>query len=554
MITMDRTGNITSLIDPIIDEAPEHAAFRKLVAGRRVDTSYQELACEIEKKARGLKALGIGYKDRVLILEDISTSLYSTLLAVLRVGAVALFVDSGKNLDRLNSKSLKAVIASGKYALISSTAKSVRELEVRICDGPRLPFWKSFQEVSDSKDFLSAAQPVPMDHPALITFTSGTSGRPREIVRTHGFLSKQLKVLTRELDLKKETVELTALPMFVLANLAVGATTIISASKLNKPGQTKGSDLKEELSKTGATSLLGSPSLVKNLVEYCTTQGQKLPRIKSVFTGGGCVDLNLIEKARVCMPNARFTVVYGSSEVEPIAHLDEAHFGPFDRAKVRAGAGLPVGAPVAGISVKIFNQDQSRYHRQMEKKIACLQKMESLSCGEILVSGDHVVTAKDSDSDKTLYLDGVLYHRTGDYGYLDQSGRIWVTGLRARKNLDCRFSFALEQMAKEELGKLSGWAPGKLACLREADGETILYLEKGSGAVKEPAQELEGISKIKRVKRIPVDPRHNTKVLYRELRGLGRSFLSRLVILRDQGLVIGLLKSINLRSRNAHGS
>lgn len=554
-------ANVTTLLDPHIELHPDHAAFRELKAGEAEnieETSYLELGREVERKVMALENLGVKAGDRVLILVPMSTALYSTLLAILRTGAVALFIDPSMKKSTMHrlikSADLKAVVATTIPATLISLFPSIRNLEVKILEDGYLPSWKSFKN-SPGREVLGEAREVPEDHPALITFTSGTSGSPKEIVRSHRFLRTQLNVLKRELQMKKETVELTALPMFVLANLAHGATTVISSTDLSKPGKAEVGRIAEELIETGATSLLGSPALVERLVEHCLKKSIEIPGIRTIFTGGGCVDHKLLEKAKVCLPGARLTIVYGSSEVEPISHQNFSDTNPTDNKLTEDGAGHLVGYPLRDLVIKILHDDSLKPMNRQEKRIASLQNMDRVICGEIVVSGDHVVSARDPDQKRSLRMTGRTFHRTGDYGYLDSFGRLWITGLAQKNDPDLRFSFALEERIKTQLERATGKRPDKIACLGAPGDQTILYLENDYGKkLTEADLNLPYITETKLVAKIPVDPRHNTKILYGELSGLGRSLLGRFVELRDQGFIFRLFESINLRSRNAHGS
>ena len=72
--------------------------------------------------------------------------------------------------------------------------------------------------------------------PALVTFTSGSTGAPKAAVRTHGFLLEQHRVLAESLRLTPDDLDLTTLPIFVLANLGSGVCSLIPDADLRHPG------------------------------------------------------------------------------------------------------------------------------------------------------------------------------------------------------------------------------------------------------------------------------------------------------------------------------
>src|SRR5690606_6977711 len=68
---------------------------------------------------------------------------------------------------------------------------------------------------------------VPGDAAALITFTTGSTGRPKAAVRSHALLWAQHEALAEHLRLRPGDVDMPTLPIFVLNNLALGLTSAI---------------------------------------------------------------------------------------------------------------------------------------------------------------------------------------------------------------------------------------------------------------------------------------------------------------------------------------
>ncbi|MBZ0185553.1 MAG: AMP-binding protein, partial [Candidatus Obscuribacterales bacterium] len=83
------SANIAELLEEHAQSTPHRAAFYQVKGKRVVATTYFELAEIVSAKAARFKQRGIGSGDTVLILESMSSNLYSTILAILRVGARA---------------------------------------------------------------------------------------------------------------------------------------------------------------------------------------------------------------------------------------------------------------------------------------------------------------------------------------------------------------------------------------------------------------------------------------------------------------------------------
>lgn len=536
---MKNAINVGAILDDIAEKFPDRPVFMEVERDSTLTTTtYANLLQSVNTRSLELSARGIGSGDIVLLLEPVSRQLYIDLLALLRLGACALFLDPGMSLATMKNclREVKpgAMIASGFYKVLARVSGLSAEIDY------------SNKLRSDSVKALTEKSP------ALITFTSGSSGRAKAIVRSHGFLKVQLAVLKKELAITPERIELTALPMFVLANIASGACTVLSRAGIKDPKKASVKVLEKELRISGADSILASPSLVGNLVEFLKEGNSTVPALKTVFTGGGTVSTKLIETVARVFPEAAISTVYGSSEAEPIAHIKECERTQKDRDLSRRGAGLLVGRVIDEIDLRILPLDKPddgiKRYRSHLKMLHGGADFEAQT-GEIIVSGAHVVEhylCKDDEIGRKLDLEGRRFHRTGDYGYLDNQGRLWLTGSVAPGN---NLSFAAEEAARAVLKDN----------LQLAFYKNHLYLETRKSLAPvlfnrlRMALTFAGPTEISTVSTIALDRRHNTKIIYRELEkrpllsGLGRLFK-----LGDQGLFFGFFKSIDFRSRYAH--
>jgi acyl-CoA synthetase (AMP-forming)/AMP-acid ligase II len=72
---------------------------------------------------------------------------------------------------------------------------------------------------------------------AILSFTSGSTGEPKALIRTHGFLLKQLEILKEVANVQPEDIDYVAMPMFVLFNLANRITSVLPACNMKHPGR-----------------------------------------------------------------------------------------------------------------------------------------------------------------------------------------------------------------------------------------------------------------------------------------------------------------------------
>ncbi len=174
--------------------------------------TYAELAREVGRLANALRKLGVGHGDRVGIFLSMSPETAVALLAVARIGAIAVPCFSGFGAQavasRLRDCEAKALITAdgfqrrGHVVASKSTADeavaaspSVEHVIVARRLGGEVPWTAGrdlwWHDLVAAEPERCPAVPVESDHPLFIIYTSGTTGRPKGAVLSHGgFLVK----------------------------------------------------------------------------------------------------------------------------------------------------------------------------------------------------------------------------------------------------------------------------------------------------------------------------------------------------------------------------
>ena len=179
-----------------------------------------------------------------------------------------------------------------------------------------------------TKQAWQSQQPAPdqlpepdLADPALMTFTSGSTGQPKAAVRTHGFLLAQHRALADSIQLEPGELDLTTLPIFVLANLASGVTSLLPDANISRPGMVKVGGIAAQIDRYHPTRTGGSPAFYTQLAEFSETKRNILSGFQKIYTGGAPVFPGLLRRLQSLAPDAEVTAVYGSTEAEPIAHV-----------------------------------------------------------------------------------------------------------------------------------------------------------------------------------------------------------------------------------------
>ncbi len=458
-----------SLLDGFAEAVARHGRKTALVNPGGTAVSFADLGNRTKGLAAAWAAQGLSKGDRVLVAMPISADLYATLAALWSLGAVAVLPEPAMGLKgvrhALTLAPCKGLAASGPYTLLKFFPKLWFKTLFRVKPGHGSPP----EHTPDPNDI------------ALISFTSGSTGIPKAIARSHAFLRAQEAAIAPLLASDRDEVDLVAFPVFALLNLAAGRTSVLPNWRMSRPLEVDRNSLAAWIETQNITRALLPPALCETLANART-----VPKLTHTFTGGGPVFPDLIDRLKNRHPHLQITAVYGSTEAEPIAHLDTAEISARDTAEMKNGGGLLAGKPVKQVQVRIEG-------------------------GEILVAGDHVNKGyldPSRDAETKLKEGDTIWHRTGDAGRLDAEGRLWLLG-RFGANVAGLHPFEVEGAARF-------WDGVQKVALIGIDKKPVLVIE-GDAALLTTWQEQAAafnISDVRHVAALPLDRRHGSKVDY----------------------------------------
>ena len=487
-----------NLVNQLADRATKHPDRIALVEHGR-EISYGDLYAHVQAGSQFLLDEGLKKGDCVLILQPISINLYIQLLAVLHAGMSVMFIDpsAGKAMMQ-NSLSLHqpdGFIGVVKAHLLRLYLPEIRRIKKKIHTNGWVPFSKKWQDVRNSFDHISTPAEVDYDTAALITFTSGSTGMPKAACRTHGFLMAQHAALSESLNFQEGEVDLITLPIFAIANLASGMTSVIANTDLRYPARIDSAAITKQFIQHQVTRCAASPAFFNKLYT-----DKNLPPFRTIYTGGAPVFPHLIDAIQRDYPELTIVTVYGSTEAEPISHIAWNEVSAEDHNAMQSGKGLLVGKPVTDTKVMI--------HEIQDGQI-----------GQIAVTGDHVLKGYlhgKGDEETKFKMDGEIWHLTGDMGYLDHQNRLWLMGRASAVfeiNGKAIYPFGIECAVMHH--------PAVIRCAVVKHGERNLLclelLDHMLDSVRECFSNYDYLEFIQ-LESIPMDKRHNAKVDYPSLK------------------------------------
>ena len=403
--------------------------------GNRI--TRETLARRVEDVARALYAHGLRRGHRVAVLVPPGIDLNTIVYAVWRLGAVVVIADAGLGLGRLGA----ALRSAGPDHVIGIRAALV------LARSTRVPGATIRADADAVVDLIAEAQslpPLPEDphHPtsdvAAILFTSGATGPPKGVVYTRAQLSAQVTLVARTFGLTEGRGFVAAFAPFALYGPPLGLPCAVPDMDVTAPHTLTAAALADSVAAVDAESVFASPAALRNVVatahELSGEQREALTRPRLVLSAGAPVPTSLLRQVKRLMPAAETQTPYGMTEALPVATIDPTELDPSDLARGGlpssgpmdwsvadeedlAAGGVCVGHPVTGVSVRIAPWSGSG--EELTDATGVL--------GEIVVRGPHVKERYHHAWDAERAAARPLgWHRTGDVGYLDDDGRLWV--------------------------------------------------------------------------------------------------------------------------------
>ena len=500
-----------TIIDKIKDlrkQHPDNTALFDLKTGNKItftqiDTKSDEICSYLIQK-------GFEKGNKIVVFVPIGIEFYLILTAIFKMGLQAVFIDPYAGIEHINKCcemiSPDGIIGSGKTLLKGFFLKGIRKIGKKINYIKMMEHSEKLSLYEKNKNQKKIQnEKIDGNTPALISFTSGSTGFPKIIMRTHEFLLGQHNVLEKNLKFEKETAVYSSFPIFLLSHMATGTTTFIPDLNWRKPVESDFGNIVKQITKNNIQNIILPPAIFENIVKFCKDKKIMLENVQKVYTGGAPVFYSLMKKIKEVFANAKIIALYGASEAEPISVLNFEDITEEDIENMKNGDGLLAGKIVNEIELKIEELEKT----PEKNKISEIK-------GEILVRGENVVDGylnieKNSDEN---------WHRTGDMGYINKKGQLILLGrVKGRIQIEenIYYPFTVETA-------FSFCKNVKKSVLTSKNNKLYLIVErnpefKGNLSEDSEINELKekfGIFKIIETK-IPMDKRHNSKTDYKRL-------------------------------------
>lgn len=425
-----------------------------LLTVRHGEMSYEQFGELVGRAQVVLRSNGVKAGSSVLLLDFPGPSMFAAVVAIMGLGATCILVEPWMPISHIDHviRQMKpqAFVANWFGRLWGMRVASVRGI----------PAWIRSSRLGHGALSPIHAESVDPSTPGMIAFSSGTSGKPKGVVRTQGYLLAVHEILTEggKRDPFPEP-DLAVFPNIGLFHITTGRGTMLVPHGWSKKSLRY---LSEAAVRHRPATLSCGPAFLLKLYETFRESGGDRPgfdTFRSMYVGGALTDCWILEEAFKRWPSAYITHIYGGTEAEPVSHGDARESVRLSRERGHFQT-LHLGRPIPQIAY------------QLEADGAWISGANV--CPEYMGAEEDNRILKRRDSK------GVLWHFMGDRLREEQNG-FWYAGRSFQTNAD----FALEQKIYSELQSS--------ACFvhRLPSGDAILV---GEGVKKFPgiARAIEG--------------------------------------------------------------
>jgi acyl-CoA synthetase (AMP-forming)/AMP-acid ligase II len=299
----------------------------------------------------------------------------------------------------------------------------------------------------------------------------------------------QVRLIRNTYGIEPGEVDLAVLPVFALFNPALGMTTVVPELDPSKPAAADPARLVQAIRQNGVTNSFGSPVIWSKIARHCVDNRITISGVRRILMAGAPVPPPLFELMRQVFPGAGLYSPYGATEALPVSSISAedvlgtvprtrgatdavgspnvgrqlrtdvvanpiqkaANYAPEGTAAATlAGRGTCVGRTIAEMTAKIIAIAEGPISTLAEAR-----ELPNGQIGEIIVRGPVVTTAYDLMPEPTARAKiletvgqleapagtfplqqttgGTVWHRMGDAGYIDESGRLWFCGRLAER-------------------------------------------------------------------------------------------------------------------------
>ncbi|GAA2977352.1 fatty-acyl-CoA synthase [Microbacterium terrae] len=318
--------------------------------------TWGQVDSHMDAFAAALQRRGVAAGDRVLLLTLNRPEVVEAIFGINRIGAMAVPINFRLTPPEIayivDDADASVIVVEGPLApLVGAVAQITDRIKTVIVIGEAGEGQESYDELiaEDASDF--EAPDVPEDTPALIVYTSGTTGRPKGALLDHINMFSQSITCIRANDVTDESdIAFLTAPLFHIAgmgsiapNFILGIPTVIHPLGAFNP-----TELLDAWEREGATIVFNVPQQWQVICADPSIPSRDL-KIRIASWGAAPASETLLRTMADTFPAATIVAVFGQTELSPITCVLK---GEDSHRKIGS-----VGRPIPTIQYRVVNED-----------------------------------------------------------------------------------------------------------------------------------------------------------------------------------------------------
>jgi long-chain acyl-CoA synthetase len=391
--------------------------------------SYAQLKEWVNRLADVLNRLGLKKGDRAAILEVNCNQYVEACLAAIKAGGIFVPFNFRIRQDELiylvSTAEPKILFVGSRYAdMVHSARSQLPSVEHVIVIGGSYQGMKSYDELiaggsPEEKTYFEIKE----DDIAVLIFTAGTTGFPKGVPQNHNAYSSYVlsNVDPPDMEAPPET-NVLVMPLYHVAGMQALMSSVYGGRTIALMRQFDEKEWFETVQREKATRVMVVPTMLKRIVEYPDFDKYDLSSIRVITYGAAACPYEVLKKTTERLPGRALINAFGGTETSStIAALraeDQVITGKeseAEREKKLKRLATSIGLPLEDVEIQVRDEEG--------------RDLPPGQMGEIAVRGSRIMKGYWRDEAKTkkaFTADG--WYRTGDMGYKDEEGYIYLTG------------------------------------------------------------------------------------------------------------------------------
>ncbi|OBI17085.1 long-chain fatty acid--CoA ligase [Mycobacterium sp. E2327] len=401
-----------------VNQLERHALMQPTATALRFlgnTVTWQGLHDRVTALANALSRRGVGFGDRVMILMLNRPEFVESVLAINSLGAIAVPLNfrltSAEIVFLVEDCEARVLITESVLAPVATGVRDIQPMldTIVVAGGSSNDDTDGvfgYEDLVDEPGETHGPVDIPNDSPALIMYTSGTTGRPKGAVLTHANLTGQTMtgLYTMGADINSD-VGFVGVPFFhiagvgnMLTSMLLGVPTVIYPLGAFEPGQ-----LLDVLAAEKVTGLFLVPAQWQAVCAEQRARPRDL-RLRVMSWGAAPATDSLLREMSATFPGTQILAAFGQTEMSPVTCMLLGE----DAIRKRGS----VGKVIPTVSARVVDEN--------------MNDVPVGEVGEIVYRAPTLMSGYWNNPQATAEAFAGGWFHSGDLVRMDEDGYVWV--------------------------------------------------------------------------------------------------------------------------------